>query len=123
MRTINEGYISAPEVCKILGIHRHTLRRWYVWWENPYFEKPDDLYLPPYRLEGQDTTHRHRMFAPEDIEHLKKFHKQMCTTHKGEMSRFNAAKVWNKRGDEPLRNKGIDPEQERMKLYKNYRED
>lgn len=120
MRTVNDGVLTTKQVCDILGIHRQTLARWYNWWENKYFEKPDDLYLPGYFfVNGVKQKH----FYPKDIPALKKFQEQVNTTHRGCMSRYNAAKVWGPRGDSKLRREGLDPTEERAKLYDNYVED
>lgn len=120
MQTQNLDYVFGYEVCKTLGIHGCTLRRWYQWWENPHFEKPEDLYLPPYRYLGNSCL---KIFRKEDVEHLRVFHEKLTTTHRGALAEFNAAKVWGKRADSILKKKGLDADHERMKLYKNYEED
>ena len=97
-------YLSINRVGMSLDISDHTIRRWYKWWENDEFEKPDGLYLPPYyHLDRRGTKY----FKKEDIPHLKEFRNKIQSTHKGAMAEFNAAYQWGKRGEKALKNKGL----------------
>ena len=56
MKTLNENYVSAGKVCLEVDITLDTLYRWYRWWENDNFPKPEGLYLPPYYHKDRRKT-------------------------------------------------------------------
>lgn len=104
MQTLNKGYLSAGKVGLHLDVSVLTIYRWYKWWENPNFEKPDDLFLPQYYYKDRRKT---KYFKEEDLPALEKFRNALQTTHKGCMSEFNAALQWGKRGEKVLEKKGM----------------
>lgn len=111
--TKKSDYISINRASLLIDISDHTIRRWYKWWENDDFTKPEGLFLPPYFNMDRRGT---KFFRKEDIHHLEKFKEQMQTTHKGAMAEFNAAYQWGARGIRALKNKGtFDEVQEKMK--------
>lgn len=103
MKTLNEGYISARRAGMQIDISDVTIYRWYKWWENDNFQKPEGLYLPPYYFKDRRKT---KFFKVEDIPHLIKFAEDIRGPYKGCMADFNAALQWGKRGSKILENKG-----------------
>jgi hypothetical protein len=105
---IQENYVSISKVCLLLEISPHTIKRWYKFWENDSFSKPDDLYLPPYYYVDRRKT---KYFKKEDIPKLVAFHEALQTTHRGCMSEYNAAYQWKTDvGTRALKNKNLDIE-------------
>lgn len=103
MQTINDGYLPAGKVCLMIDVSLLTLYRWYKWWDNENFEKPEGLYLPPYYFKDLRKT---KFFKKCDIPHLEKFKNDLRGPYKGCMSEFNAALQWGNRGKRALKNKG-----------------
>lgn len=110
---INEDYVSIGKAALILDLSSHTITRWYKWWESEEFEKPADLYLPPYVYKDRRKT---KFFKKEDIAKLEEFHTKITTTHLGCMAEFNAVYQWGKRGKRALSNKGQDHSQVKNKM-------
>lgn len=106
MKIDSTGLLSINRVAMQLNISDHTIRRWYKWWESEEFEKPKDLYLPPYYHIDRRMT---KYFKIEDVGYLKEFMHKIQTTHRGYMSDFNAVYQWGKRGNEILAAKNMDP--------------
>lgn len=113
MKTLNEDYVSAGKACLIIGITIDTMYRWYRWWENDNFPKPEGLYLPPYYIKDRRRT---KFFKNEDIPALQKFAEDVRGPYKGCMAEFNAALMWGKRGAKILENKGTSKKEVRTKL-------
>lgn len=103
MQTRNLGYTKAGTVCLQLDITLLTLYRWYKWWDNDKFPKPEGLYLPPYYHKDLRKT---KWFKNSDIPDLEKFRDDLRGPYKGAMSEFNAALQWGTRGERALKNKG-----------------
>lgn len=97
-------FISINKAALHLDISSQTLTRWYKWWENDAFNKPEDLYLPNYFYMDRRKT---KYFKKEDLHYLEEFSQKLSTTHKGAMSEFNAVYQWGARGIKALRRKGI----------------
>ena len=113
MKTLNENYVSAGKACLMVDITIDTLYRWYRWWENENFPKPEGLYLPPYYHKDRRKT---KFFKTEDIPALMKFAEDVRGPYKGCMAEFNAALMWGKRGSKILENKGTSKKEVRTKL-------
>ena len=113
MKTLNEGYLSAGKAALAVGVTLDTLYRWYKWWENDNFAKPEGLSLPPYYNKDRRKT---KFFKKEDIPALEKFRDDIRGPYKGRMAEFNAALLWGKRGDKILENKGSSKKEARQKL-------
>lgn len=113
MDKLQDNYLSINKVCLLLEISPHTIKRWYRFWENPEFEKPKDLYLPPYYYVDRRKT---KYFKKEDLPKLVEFHKALNTTHRGCMSEYNAAYQWGDNGTRALKNKNLDPDEVRGRL-------
>lgn len=97
-------FVSINKAALLLDLSSQTLTRWYRWWENDAFNKPEDLYLPNYYyLDRRKTKH----FKKEELHYLSEFGEKLNTTHKGAMSEFNAVYQWGARGVKALKKKGI----------------
>lgn len=108
-----QNYLSISRAALEIDISVVTIKRWYKWWESDQFEKPDDLYLPPYQYMDRRKT---KYFKKDDIVKLKAFNIALQTTHRGAMSEFNAAYQWGKRGGRALTNKGLDAKTTQSKI-------
>lgn len=113
MKTLNDEYVSAGKAALLIEVTLDTLYRWYKWWENDNFAKPEGLYLPPYYHKDRRGT---KFFKKEDIPALEKFAQDVRGRFKGCMADFNAAIFWGKRGDRILENKGLNKKSVREKL-------
>lgn len=113
MKTLNEGYLPVGKVGQMIDVSNTTISRWYRWWNNPNFPKPDGLYLPPYYYKD---NRRVKYFKVEDIPTLEKFHEDITGPFKGCMADFNAVVQWGKRGAKILENRGTTKTAVRSKL-------
>ena len=113
MRTLNEGYVSIRKAGDLIDVSSTTIARWYRWWENDNFPKPECLYLPPYYYKDNRRT---KFFKVEDIPLLKKFSKDIRGPFNGVMAEFNAALQWGKRGARILENKGTSKKEVKSKF-------
>ena len=99
-----DDFISINKAALTLDISSQTITRWYKWWENDSFNKPEDLFLPNYYyMDRRKTKH----FKKEELHCLVEFSEKLNTTHKGVMSEFNAVYQWGARGVRALKKKGI----------------
>lgn len=105
MKIDKQDMLSINRVAMILDISDHTITRWYKWWENDAFPKPDDLYLPPYYYLDRRLT---KYFKKSDINALREFKNKIQTSHRGYMADFNSVYQWGKRGKKLLENRGVD---------------
>lgn len=113
MREINSDYVSIGHAAYLIDVSTITISRWYKWWENPEFEHPEGLYLPPYYYKDKRLT---KHFKKTDIPALEEFGKQLRTVHKGAMAEFNAAYQWGKRGDKILKKRDSSIKEVRKKM-------
>ena len=98
---------STARTAQILDISTNTLKRWYKWYENESYVKPDGLKLPEPTRDGRGT----RFFTMEQVQELRNFQQNLKTIYRGCMSEFNAAYQWGNRGTEILmRKKGEENE-------------
>lgn len=102
MEVKHAGYLKTPEVAKRLRTTAYTVSRWYKWWDNSDYEKPDGLYLPPYYHLDRTQT---KFFKKEDIPKLRAFQKALNSTHWSAMAEFNAANQWGAKGRRILKQK------------------
>ena len=92
---------STSRTAQILDVSDRTLTRWYVWYENDGFKKPDGLKLPEYVRDSRGT----RFFTMEAIQELLQFKEDLQGKYRGCMADFNAHWQWGKRGKEILKRK------------------
>lgn len=88
-----QQYYSAGKVCLLLDISMPTLNRWYEWYSSPRYHVPPDMYLPDYVFKNLKKT---RYWKVEDLAHLRKFKKQVRTTHRGCMADYHKEAAWYK---------------------------
>ena len=89
------------QICKMVNVNKITIHRWYKWYNDPYYEKPEDLpELPEIKKLGKRIY-----LTEEDVEQLKKFKEYLPKGKKGIMGNFNA-QYWQKRGKAALERKG-----------------
>ena len=89
-----DGRLSISKVALILDVSTTTIKRWYAWYENENYDKPEDLKLPSYVKDGRGT----RYFLPEDVEVLETFKNRLQTDYRGAMAEFNAYYQWGRYG-------------------------
>lgn len=94
------NYVSLNKVCLQLDISPITVKRWYIWWENDKFEKPDGLKLPKYYYRDRRRT---KFFKETDIPLLEKFRDDLHGEYNGAMSEFNAVYSWGEFGRTKLK--------------------
>lgn len=104
MRTLGvEGYITLADAAYRLRTAETTLRRYYWWYLNPRWEKPDDLYLPPLERKGRRNS---ICMKEEDLPKVAEFIEKIHKKYYGIMGEFNATQSWGKRGKQILERKG-----------------
>lgn len=95
---------TATQVAAILQISVPTLTNWYTWYNNPSYDKPDDLpVLPEYTRSG-NSLRSARQWSEQDVEQIKQFQSFIKRGKGGFMGDFNA-KFWGDRGKRALKNK------------------
>lgn len=78
--TLQKGnYISITELAKRVGTTAITIKRWYVWYEDDTYEKPDGFTLPEYvYLDNMNTKY----FHIKDVDRFKEICKGLCKSDK-----------------------------------------
>lgn len=92
---------SIARAAQIIDISTQTLKRWYKWYEDDDYEKPDGLKLPPYTTDTRGT----KLFTMSAVQQLIKIKELMSTEFRGCMADFNATYQWGKRGTKILESK------------------
>lgn len=88
-----KNYVSIGKAALLIDCSTASIKRWYQWYESPRYEVPEGVKLPPYYHLDKRLT---KYFDPKDIQMLKKFKRQLQTTHYGCMADYNADKCWGK---------------------------
>lgn len=94
-----KGRLSISKMAQLLNVSTITVKRWYAWYENDNYEKPQDLVLPPYVKDNRGT----KFFLPEDIEVFERFKDLINNQYRGVMAEFNAYYQWGKYGKSRLK--------------------
>lgn len=110
---VNSEHIRIGMASKMIGTTCRTIRRWYKWYENNEFSKPDGLVLPEYEFKDKTPA---LYFRKEDIKVLAEFKRRVNTVDKGCMAEFNAVRQWGKYGKKNILDKGLDYKEVRGKL-------
>lgn len=105
---VAETLFSMNKAAQIIDVSTNTLKRWYKWYENEDFKKPDDLILPEYRIGDRGQ----KFFTMEDIPVLQQFKEDLQGKYRGCMAEFNAYWQWGQRGTVILENKRKKEEKE-----------
>ena len=98
---MNEEMFSIARTAQIIDVSTQTLKRWYKWYEDDSYEKPDGFKLPTYTTDNRGT----RFFTMSAVQELVKIKNLMSTEYRGCMADFNAAYQWGKRGTKILESK------------------
>lgn len=83
------NYVSISEVAQTLEVSNDTIFRWYHWYENDEFEKPEDLELPKYVYLDKRRT---KFFHKDDVQKLQEFKKALDAggKYRGVMAKYNS---------------------------------
>lgn len=83
------NYVSISEVAQQLEVSNDTIFRWYQWYEDDSFEKPEDLVLPKYVYLDKRRT---KFFHINDVDLLKDFKKSLGKDgkYRGVMAKYNS---------------------------------
>lgn len=98
-----EERFSTARTAQILDISTATLKRWYKWYEDTNYEKPEELRLPLYTTDNRGT----RFFTMADIAILEQFKQDLQGKYYGVMAEFNADYQWGQRGTAILNRKEL----------------
>lgn len=93
-----EERFTIARVAQIIDVSTQTLKRWYKWYENPDYEKPNGLKLPQYSTDNRGT----KFFTMSAVQELIKIKELMSTEFRGCMAEYNATYQWGRRGTEIL---------------------
>lgn len=95
----NEGYLTFRDISYRLDISEGSLRRYFWWYNNPEWKKPEDLILPKLYQVGS----KHQLAIKlEDLHFIQEFREKLRTKYYGIMGEFHAVRSWGKRGKEIL---------------------
>lgn len=89
------NYISISTIAQMLDVSTTTVKRWYKWYENDAFKKPESLTLPNYVYVDNRKT---KFFHKDSVEQLMDFKNKLQTEYRGVMAEFNAEYQWGKAG-------------------------
>lgn len=92
---------STARTAQIIDISTQTLRRWYKWYNDPNYKKPQGLKLPKPVTDHQQIMY----FTMKQVQELAQFKEDLQGKYRGCMSEFNAVYQWGKRGTAILTNK------------------
>lgn len=88
---------STNRTAQIVDISTNTLKRWYKWYEDDNYIKPEGLKLPEYTVDGRGT----KFFTMEAVQELIQFKEELMRgKYRGCMGDFNAKFQWGQRGKE-----------------------
>ena len=89
---------TTARAAQILDISTQTLKRWYKWYHDDTYKKPEGLKLPDPFINEFGTM----LFTMEQLQELHKFQEDLRTKYRGCMAEFNAVYQWGKRGSKIL---------------------
>lgn len=92
---------STARAAQILDISTETLKRWYKWYEDEKWEKPEGLKLPEYTTDNRGT----KFFTMEQVQELVTFRDKLHNEYRGCMAEFNSYYQWGQRGKQIQENK------------------
>lgn len=92
---------SIARAAQISDVSTNTIKRWYKWYENDDYIKPEGLKLPSYTVDGRGT----RFFTMEAVQELIQFKNDLQGKYRGCMAEFNAYWQWGQRGTNILEKK------------------
>ena len=100
---MTKNLISISKMAQVIGVSTLTIKRWYKWYENDDYEKPEGLVLPSYIIDNRGT----KFFNVGDVVAFEQFVEDMKRGNKyhGCMADYNAGYQWGQRGTEIIRKK------------------
>lgn len=94
---------STSRTAQILEVSDNTLKRWYKWYENEDYVKPEGLRLPEYTVDSRGT----KFFTMQAVQELIQFKNDLQGKYRGCMAEFNAYWQWGQRGTNILNRKKV----------------
>lgn len=92
---MNKDKLTATKVSQYLDVSVVTLTNWYKWYNDPQYEKPEDVPpLPPYQQLKKGAV---RYWDKSDLAQLKTFQNWIPRGRGGVMGALNA-QYWGERG-------------------------
>lgn len=98
------NYISIGRVALMIDVSHSTIIRWYKWYEDDSYPKPEELVLPEYIYVDRKMT---KFFNKDDIPKLEEFKNLIRNKYSGAMAEFNAKTAWGNRGSVILERKRV----------------
>lgn len=96
-----DNKFSIARTAQIADVSTNTIKRWYKWYENDDYIKPDGLKLPEYTVDNRGT----KFFTMEAVQELIQFKEDLQGKYRGCMAEFNAYWQWGQRGTTYLEKK------------------
>lgn len=87
------NYYSIGTTAQTLDVSTDTIFRWYAWYEDDSYTKPEGLTLPEYVYLDKRKT---KFFHKDDIGKLKQFAIDVKTKYRGCMASYNS-QLWGNR--------------------------
>ena len=94
---LKERFTTA-RAAQILDVSTQTLKRWYKWYHDDTYKKPEELKLPNPFINEFGTM----LFTMEQIQELHQFQIDLNSKYRGIMAEFNATYQWGQRGTKIL---------------------
>ena len=94
---LKERFTTA-RAAQILDISTQTLKRWYKWYHDDTYKKPEGLKLPNPVINEFGTM----LFTMEQVQELHQFQIDLRSKYRGCMAEFNATYQWGQRGTKIL---------------------
>lgn len=89
---------TTARASQILDVSTQTLKRWYKWYHDDTYKKPEELKLPNPFINEFGTM----LFTMEQIQELRQFQIDLRSKYRGVMAEFNATYQWGQRGTKIL---------------------
>ena len=87
------NYYSIGTTAQMLDVSTDTIFRWYAWYEDDSYTKPEGLTLPEYVYLDKRRT---KFFHKDDVDKLKQFAIDVKTKYRGCMASYNS-QLWGNR--------------------------
>lgn len=89
---------TIARVAQIIDVSTQTIKRWYKWYEDDDYAKPEGFKLPAYTTDSKRT----KLFTMSAVQELKDIKDKMSKEYRGCMAEFNATYQWGQRGTKIL---------------------
>ncbi len=92
-KAVPTNFVSISQAAYEIDASVNTIKRWYSWFENGNYEKPEGLELPKYyHFDAKGTKY----FDKSAVEALKEFQTKLKTSYRGCMAEYTKKEVWRK---------------------------